>query len=67
MISVCTFSAGTAGNVIPDDAVLQGTARYLRVEMAEEMAACTNTVTTSRVNTRSPSTLITAGTTRFPW
>ena len=38
VISVCAFSAGTNGNIIPDEAVLQGTTRYLSVEMADEMA-----------------------------
>lgn len=37
VISVCAIAAGACGNVIPDEAVLQGTARYLRVEMADEM------------------------------
>jgi amidohydrolase len=39
LISVCAAHAGTVGNVIPDQAVLHGTARYLRPEMADAMEA----------------------------
>lgn len=45
LISVCAISAGTVGNVIPDQAVMRGTCRYLRAELADDMegtlqAAC---------------------------
>lgn len=39
VISVCAFQAGANGNVIPDTAVLQGTARYLQAETGDRVDA----------------------------
>jgi hippurate hydrolase len=37
VLSICEFHAGSAGNVIPDKAVLNGTIRTLRAETREQM------------------------------
>jgi amidohydrolase len=37
VLSVCQFHAGTTGNVIPDDAALNGTVRTLRPETRRDM------------------------------
>ncbi len=47
VISVTAFNAGSNGNVIPDRARLQGTCRYLRPEMADEMESVIRTASES--------------------
>ena len=37
MLSLCQFHAGTVGNVIPADAMLNGTVRTLRAEVRDRM------------------------------
>ncbi len=37
VLSVCQAHAGSSGNVIPDSASVQGTYRYLRAELGEEI------------------------------
>ena len=37
VISVCSFEAGTNSNVIPDNAIIRGTARYIGVDLGDEI------------------------------
>ncbi len=39
VISICQFHAGSAGNIIPDDAVLNGTVRTLKPEVQDQTEA----------------------------
>jgi amidohydrolase len=37
VVSICRIAAGTNGNVIPDDAVLEGTSRSLTLEVGQQL------------------------------
>ncbi len=43
LISVCAVTGGTVGNVIPDQVTMRGTCRYLRADLADDMAAVLRT------------------------